>query len=118
EDLRRRLRRIVIGQTFSVEPVSVDQLSIAGAMAELLRDAIKPNLLQTLENTPALVHAGPFGNIAHGNSSILADQIGLKLADILVTEAGFGADLGAEKFFNFKCRESGLRPDAAVVVST
>ncbi len=118
EDLRRRLGRIVVGQTFSGEPVTADQLGVAGAMAVLLRDAIKPNLLQTLENTPALVHAGPFGNIAHGNSSILADQIGLKLADILVTEAGFGADLGAEKFFNIKCRESGLRPDAAVVVAT
>lgn len=118
QDLRRRLGRIVIGQTFDREPVTAEQLQVAGAMAVLLRDAIKPNLLQTLENTPALVHAGPFGNIAHGNSSIIADQIGLKLADILVTEAGFGADLGAEKFFNIKCRESGLRPDAAVVVAT
>lgn len=118
EDLRRRLGRIVVGQTYDRQPVTADQLGVAGAMAVLLRDAIKPNLLQTLENTPALVHAGPFGNIAHGNSSILADQVGLKLADILVTEAGFGADLGAEKFFNIKCRESGLRPDAAVVVAT
>jgi formate--tetrahydrofolate ligase len=118
EDLRKRLGRIVIGQSFDREPVTAEQLQVAGAMAVLLRDAIKPNLLQTLENTPALVHAGPFGNIAHGNSSIIADQIGLKLADILVTEAGFGADLGAEKFFNIKCRESGLRPDAAVLVAT
>jgi formate--tetrahydrofolate ligase len=118
EDLRRRLGRIVVAQTYNGDPVTADDLKVAGAMAVLLRDAIKPNLMQTLENTPALVHAGPFGNIAHGNSSILADQIGLKLADILVTEAGFGADLGAEKFFNIKCRESGLRPDAAVVVAT
>jgi formate--tetrahydrofolate ligase len=87
-------------------------------MATLLQDAIKPNLLQTLEHTPALVHAGPFGNIAHGNSSIIADQIGLRLADLVITEAGFGADLGAEKFFNIKCRVSGLRPSAAVLVAT
>jgi formate--tetrahydrofolate ligase len=118
EDLRRRLGNIVIGQTYDRQPVTAEQLQVAGAMAVLLDDAIKPNLLQTLENTPALVHAGPFGNIAHGNSSVIADQIGLKLADILVTEAGFGADLGAEKFFNIKCRVSGLRPDAAVVVAT
>ena len=117
-DLRARLGRIVLGQNRDRQPVTADDIGVAGAMAVLLRDAIKPNLLQTLENTPALVHAGPFGNIAHGNSSIVADQVGLKLADILVTEAGFGADLGAEKFFNIKCRESGLRPDAAVVVAT
>ncbi|MBA2453742.1 MAG: formate--tetrahydrofolate ligase, partial [Chloroflexia bacterium] len=118
EDLRTRLGKIVLGQTNDRRPVTADDIQVAGAMAVLLRDAIKPNLLQTLENTPALVHAGPFGNIAHGNSSIVADQIGLKLADILVTEAGFGADLGAEKFFNIKCRISGLRPDAAVMVAT
>lgn len=118
EDLRRRLGAIVVGQTYGREPVTAEHLKVAGAMAVLLSDAIKPNLLQTLENTPALVHAGPFGNIAHGNSSVIADQIGLKLSDILVTEAGFGADLGAEKFFNIKCRVSGLRPDAAVVVAT
>ena len=118
KDLRKRLGNIVLGQTNDRRPVTADDIQVAGAMAVLMRDAIKPNLLQTLENTPALVHAGPFGNIAHGNSSIVADQIGLKLADILVTEAGFGADLGAEKFFNIKCRISGLRPDAAVVVAT
>lgn len=107
-----------MGQNNDREPVTVEDIGVAGTMAVLLRDAIKPNLLQTLENSPALIHAGPFGNIAHGNSSIVADQIGLKLSDILVTESGFGADLGAEKFFNIKCRESGLRPDAAVLVAT
>lgn len=117
-DLRARLGRIVVAQNRKREPVTAEQLGVAGAMAVLLHDALQPNLLQTLENSPALVHAGPFGNIAHGNSSIIADQIGLKLADILVTEAGFGADLGAEKFFNIKCRASGLRPDAAVLVAT
>jgi formate--tetrahydrofolate ligase len=117
-DLRARLGRIVIGQSRDKQPVTVDQIGIGGAMAALLRDAIKPNLLQTLEQSPALVHAGPFGNIAHGNSSIIADLIGLRLADTLMTEAGFGADLGAEKFFNIKCRVSGLVPDAAVLVAT
>lgn len=117
-DLRARLGRIVVGQNRHRQPVTAEQLGVAGAMAVLLHDALQPNLLQTLENSPALVHAGPFGNIAHGNSSVVADQIGLKLADILVTEAGFGADLGAEKFFNIKCRASGLRPDAAVLVAT
>jgi formate--tetrahydrofolate ligase len=117
-DLRARLARIVVGQTRDRQPVTVADLGVAGAMAVLLREAIKPNLLQTLENTPALVHAGPFGNIAHGNSSIIADQIALRLADFVITEAGFGADLGAEKFFNIKCRTSGLRPDAAVLVVT
>jgi formate--tetrahydrofolate ligase len=117
-DMRARLGRIVVAQNRRREPVTAEQLGVAGAMAVLLHDALQPNLLQTLENSPALVHAGPFGNIAHGNSSIIADQVGLKLADILVTEAGFGADLGAEKFFNIKCRASGLRPDAAVLVAT
>lgn len=117
-DLRRRLGRIVLAQNRSREPVTAEQIGIAGAMAALMQDAIKPNLLQTLEHTPALVHAGPFGNIAHGNSSILADQIGLRHADFVITEAGFGADLGAEKFFNIKCRVSGLTPDAAVLVAT
>jgi formate--tetrahydrofolate ligase len=118
EDLRVRLGRIVVAYTDSGEPVTAEQLRGAGAMAVLLREAIKPNLLQTLENTPVIVHAGPFGNIAHGNSSILADLIGIRGGDYLITEAGFGADMGAERFFNIKCRTSGLTPDAAVVVAT
>jgi formate--tetrahydrofolate ligase len=118
EDLRARLGRIVVGYTSGGEPVTAEQLSAAGSMAVILRDAIKPNLLQTLENTPVLVHAGPFGNIATGNSSVVADLIGIHAGDFLITEAGFGADMGAERFFNIKCRASGLTPDAAVVVST
>jgi len=117
-DLRERLRRIVVGYTRDGAAVTADDIGGTGAMAAILRDAVKPNLLQTLENTPVLVHAGPFGNIAHGNSSILADQIGIHTGDFLVTEAGFGADMGAERFFNIKCRTSGLVPDAAVVVCT
>src|SRR6185503_11155191 len=117
-DLRARPGRIVIGYTQDRTPVTAEQLSAAGSMAVLLRDAVKPNLLQTLENTPVLVHAGPFGNIATGNSSVLADLIGIHTGDFLVTEAGFGADMGAERFFNIKCRNSGLQPDAAVVVAT
>jgi formate--tetrahydrofolate ligase len=117
-DLRARLARIVIGYMRDGTPVTADQLDAAGAMAVILRDAVKPNLLQTLENTPVLVHAGPFGNIATGNSSVIADLIGIHAGDFLVTEAGFGADMGAERFFNIKCRTSGLRPDAAVVVAT
>ncbi len=117
-DLRERLGRIVVAQNRDKKPVTAEDVGAAGAMAALLVDALKPNLLQTLEHSAALVHAGPFGNIAHGNSSILADRIGLKLADILVTESGFGADLGAEKFFDIKCRVSGLKPDAAVLVAT
>src|SRR5215472_7909750 len=117
-DLRARLGRIVIGYTRDGTPVTAEQLAGAGSMAVLLRDAVKPNLLQTLENTPVLVHAGPFGNIATGNSSVIADLIGIHAGDYLVTEAGFGADMGAERFFNIKCRTSGLRPDAAVVVAT
>lgn len=117
-DLRARLGRIVVGYTRSGSPVTAEELKAAGAMGVIMRDAIKPNLLQTLENTPVLVHAGPFGNIAHGNSSIVADQIGIKSGDFLITEAGFGADMGAERFFNIKCRYSGLTPDAAVVVAT
>ncbi len=117
-DMRDRFSRIVIGQNGDKKPVTAEALKAAGAMTVLMKEAIKPNLFQTLENTPALVHAGPFANIAHGNSSILADQIGIKTADYLITEAGFGADIGAEKFFNIKCRYSGLRPDAAVVVTT
>jgi formate--tetrahydrofolate ligase len=100
------------------EPVTAEQLKAAGAMTVIMRDAIKPNLLQTLENTPVLVHAGPFGNIAHGNSSVVADLIGIHAGEYLITEAGFGSDMGAERFFNIKCRTSGLVPDAAVVVAT
>jgi formate--tetrahydrofolate ligase len=118
EDLRERLGRIVVGYTTGGEPVTAEQLSTAGSMAVILRDAIKPNLLQTLENTPVLVHTGPFGNIATGNSSVVADLIGIHAGDYLITEAGFGADMGAERFFNIKCRASGLTPDAAVVVAT
>ncbi|HEX2235935.1 MAG TPA: formate--tetrahydrofolate ligase [Actinomycetota bacterium] len=118
EDLRTRLGRIVIGTDRSGRPVTADQLKAAGAMAVIMRDALKPNLMQTMENTPALVHAGPFGNIAHGNSSIVADYIGIRSGDYLVTEAGFGADMGAERFFNIKCRYSGLEPNAAVLVAT
>ncbi len=117
-DMRARLGAIVVGYTSSGEPVTAEQLSAAGAMAVIMRDALKPNLLQTLENTPVFVHAGPFGNIAHGNSSVVADLIGIHTGDFLVTEAGFGADMGAERFFNIKCRVSGLQPDAAVVVAT
>jgi formate--tetrahydrofolate ligase len=118
QDMRARLGRIVIGYTTERKPITADELHAAGAMAVIMLDAIKPNLLQTLENTPVLVHAGPFGNIAHGNSSIIADLIGIRCGDFLVTEAGFGADMGAERFFNIKCRTSGLVPDAAVVVAT
>ena len=117
-DLRQRLGRIFLAQDLDGNPITAEMIGAAGMMAALLKDALLPNLLQTLENTPALVHAGPFGNIAHGNSSIVADQIGRKLGDYLVTEAGFGADLGAEKFFNIKCRASGMAPDAAVLVTT
>ena len=117
-DLRERLGRIVVGYTAAGSPVTAEELDAAGSMAVILRDAIKPNLLQTMENTPVLVHTGPFGNIATGNSSVVADLIGIRTGDFLVTEAGFGADMGAERFFNIKCRTSGLRPDAAVVVAT
>jgi len=117
-DLRERLGRIVVGYTKTGEPVTAEQLDTAGAMTVLLREAIKPNLLQTIENTPAIVHTGPFGNIATGNSSVLADLIALRCGEYVVTEAGFGADMGAERFFNIKCRTSGEAPDAAVVVAT
>jgi formate--tetrahydrofolate ligase len=117
-DLRERLGRIVIGNTTDGEPITAEDLKAAGAMAVILKEAIKPNLMQTLENTPVLVHAGPFGNIATGNSSIVADRIGIKGGDFLITEAGFGADMGAERFFNIKCRYSGLKADAAVLVAT
>jgi formate--tetrahydrofolate ligase len=118
KDLRERLGRIVIGNTTDGEPVTAEDLKAAGAMAVILKEAIKPNLMQTLENTPVLVHAGPFGNIATGNSSIVADLVGIRAGDFLITEAGFGADMGAERFFNIKCRYSGLKADAAVLVAT
>ncbi len=117
-DLRQRLGRIVIGLNSEGGAVTAEDLQSAGAMAVLLRDAIKPTLVQTTENTPVFVHAGPFANIAHGNSSIIADLIGLKLADCVITESGFGADMGMEKFMNIKCRYSGLTPDAVVMVCT
>jgi formate--tetrahydrofolate ligase len=117
-DLRQRLGRIVVGYTAAGEAVTAEQIRAAGAMAVILKDAIKPNLMQTLENTPVIVHTGPFGNIATGNSSVIGDLIGIRCADYLITEAGFGADMGAERFFNIKCRASGLAPDAAVLVAT
>jgi formate--tetrahydrofolate ligase len=118
KDLRERLGRIVMAMTKDRKPVTCEDVKVAGAMAVLLRDAIKPNLMQTLEKGPAFVHAGPFANIAHGNSSVLADMVALKVSDYVVTESGFGADCGAEKFFNIKCRISGLKPDAVVIVAT
>lgn len=118
KDLRQRLGRIVLATTKGGKPVTAEDIKVAGAMAVLLKDAIMPNLLQTLESTPCFVHAGPFANIAHGNSSILADKIALKLSKYVVTESGFGADCGAEKFFNIKCRISGLKPDCVVLVAT
>ena len=117
-DMRARLGRIVVGYTAGDAAVTAEQIGAAGAMAVLMRDALRPNLMQTLENTPALIHAGPFGNIATGNSSVIADLLGIRHAEYLITEAGFGADMGAERFFNIKCRVSGLRPDAAVLVTT
>ena len=117
-DLRERLGRIVVGYDHHDQPVTAEQLQVAGSMAVIMREAMKPNLLQTLEHTPVIVHAGPFGNIAHGNSSIVADLIGSRAGEYLLTEAGFGADMGAERFFNIKCRVSGMAPDAAVVVAT
>lgn len=118
KDLRERLGRIVVGITTSGTPVRAEALGCVGSMAVLLKDALKPNLVQTLEGTPAFVHTGPFGNIAHGNCSIISDAIALRCADFVVTEAGFGSDLGAEKFFNIKCRASGFAPTVAVVVAT
>ena len=117
-DLKERFKRIVVAYTYDGRPVTADNLKAAGSMALLMKDAIKPNLVQTLENTPAFVHGGPFANIAHGANSIMATQIGLKLADYLITEAGFGADLGAEKFFDIVCRYGDLKPNAVVLVAT
>jgi len=115
-DLKKRLTRIVLGETLDAKAITAADIKVAGLMSVLLKDAIKPNLIQTIENTPCFVHTGPFANIAHGNSSIIQDKIALLLSDYVVTEAGFGADCGAEKFFDIKCRTSGLKPDAAVVV--
>jgi formyltetrahydrofolate synthetase len=117
-DLRKRVGRVVFGLSRQGEPITLEQLGVAGAVTVLLKDALMPNLLQTLEGQPAFVHCGPFANIAHGNSSIVADQIALKLADYVVTESGFGADIGMEKFFDVKCRYSGLIPNAVVLVAT
>ena len=118
EDLRERIGRVVIGVSRKGEAVTVEDLGVAGAATVLMKDAIMPTLMQTLEGQPATVHAGPFANIAHGNSSIIADQIALKLADYVVTESGFGADMGMEKFFDIKCRYSGLIPNCVVLVAT
>lgn len=117
-DLKKRLGRIIVAYTFDGKPVTADDLQATGAMAALLKDAIKPNLIQTLEHNPAIVHGGPFANIAHGCNSVRATKTALKLGDIVITEAGFGADLGAEKFFDIKCRMAGLQPDAVVLVAT
>lgn len=126
KDMRQRLGNMVVASSKSGEPVTADDIGIGGALTVLMKDAIKPNLMQTIEGTPVLVHAGPFANIAHGNSSILADKVALKLAGTeegmepgyVITEAGFGADMGMEKFFDIKCRVSGLVPDAVVIVAT
>lgn len=117
-DLKKRLSRIIVAYNYAGEPVTAGQLNAVGSMAALLKDAIKPNMIQTLENTPAIVHGGPFANIAHGCNSVRATKMALKLADYVVTEAGFGADLGAEKFLDIKCRMTGLKPDAVVIVAT
>ncbi|MBG2915903.1 formate--tetrahydrofolate ligase [Proteus terrae] len=117
-DLKQRLSRIIVAYSYNGDPITANDLQAVGAMASLLKDAINPNLVQTLENTPAIIHGGPFANIAHGCNSVRATKLALQLADITVTEAGFGADLGAEKFFDIKCRISGLRPDCAVIVVT
>lgn len=117
-DLKRRLGRIIVAYNFNGEPVTAADLQAVGSMAALLKDALKPNMIQTLEHTPALVHGGPFANIAHGCNSVRATKMAMKMADICVTEAGFGADLGAEKFFDIKCRKAGLKPDAVVLVAT
>lgn len=118
QDLKRRLGKIIVAYNFAGDPVTADELHATGAMTALLKDAIKPNLIQTLEHTPALVHGGPFANIAHGCNSVRATKMALKMSDITITEAGFGADLGAEKFFDIKCRKAGLSPDAVVLVAT
>ena len=118
KDLKERLSRIIVGYTYDDKPVTAGELKAAGAMTALLKDAIKPNLVQTLEHTPAFIHGGPFANIAHGCNSIMATRLALKMGDYAITEAGFGADLGAEKFLDIKCRMAGLKPAAVVVVAT
>src|SRR6185369_1089646 len=117
-DLKRRLGNMVVGQTREKKYVRAEELHAAGAMSALLKDAFAPNLVQTLEGNPALIHGGPFANIAHGCNSVIATRAGLKLGDYVVTEAGFGADLGAEKFLDIKCRQAGLKPSAVVLVAT
>ena len=118
EDMKERIKKIIIGYTYDNKPITVDELKVAGALTLLFKDAIKPNLVQTLENTPAFVHGGPFANIAHGCNSVMASKFAAKLADVLITESGFGADLGAEKFLDIKCRFSGLRPDVVMLVAS
>ena len=117
-DLKERLAKIIVAYDYNGNPVTAGQIKAQGAMAALLKDAVKPNLVQTLENVPAIIHGGPFANIAHGCNSVMATQTGMKLADYTITEAGFGADLGAEKFFDIKCRYAGLKPDSTVIVAT
>ena len=117
KDLKDRLGRMIVAYNYEGKPVTASELNAVGAMAALLKDAIKPNMVQTLEHTPAFVHGGPFANIAHGCNSVRATKTALKLADYTITEAGFGADLGAEKFFDIKCRMAGLKPDAVVLVA-
>ena len=118
DDLKRRIGKIIVGYNKNQEPIMVKDLKIEGAVTALLKDAIKPNLVQTLENVPCIIHGGPFANIAHGCNSVIATKLALKLGDYVVTEAGFGADLGAEKFFDIKCRKAELKPDAVVLVAT
>ena len=118
KDLKERLGKMVVAYNYQGQPVTASDIKAVGSMAALLKDALKPNLIQTLEHTPALVHGGPFANIAHGCNSVRATKTALKMADYVITEAGFGADLGAEKFFDIKCRKSGLKPDAVVLVAT
>jgi formate--tetrahydrofolate ligase len=118
EDLKNRIKRIIVGYSRQDKPITVEDLNITGSVAALLKHALKPNLVQTLENTPAIVHGGPFANIAHGCNSVIATKMAMKLGDYAITEAGFGADLGAEKFLDIKCRIAGLRPDAVVIVAS
>ena len=118
DDLKERISNIIVGYNYDDEPVTAGQLKAQGAMAALLKDALKPNLVQTLENTPAFIHGGPFANIAHGCNSVMATKMAMKMADYVVTEAGFGADLGAEKFLDIKCRMADIKPSAVVVVAT